>query len=775
MRAVMTRQSNVKWVCSTLAVALSAGAAFGQSEVPTVTITRDDTRLTESCRVVIPAGAVISDLNGNGVIHIAADGITVEFVEGSELVGMAGIDGWEAKGTGAYDRLTGIGIRIEGVRGVTVRGAKIRGFHDGIVAVDAPGLTIEDAELTDLFHQALRSTPAAEDAGDWLSPHANDAGEWLTNYGAALAVRDSRGVTVRRVKVRRSQNGIVLDRVNGSSVYDNDCSFLSGWGVAMWRSSGNTISRNALDYCVRGHVEGVYNRGQDSAGLLMFEQCNDNYILENSATHSGDGVFAFAGNEAIGQASPIGDIDYLDAGVNGNVIAGNNLSYSAAHGLELTFSENNVVTGNRFVGNAICGVWGGYSSSMRVHANVFADNGGMAYGLERGGINAEHASGWLIDENVFVNNRTAIQFWVDNDETTLRLPGVRLGYRGVDGNSVVRNRIIVNGDHPFGEGDELIGLQVRRDVSDVNTASRPFGTNWLIDNEFEFDEGLGRTIVNDQAEFSTPDRPIDELVWFSEIPEPSVLGDSSPAADSMAYGDRSSIVMDRWRAWDFESLLFRESARSSGAREYELFVPEGFDDEVHVEALSGPEVFFSRAEGAGLLDPYVFRVESNASGPVTASVFRVRVGDDFERTVVAPLVRLDWDVRLWEWEADPLADRAGWLAESEGFAPMRHSDLDFPFGNSGPPGVDGVVADGFGLVGETTATLPAGRWRLRTLSDDGVRVIINGRAVIDRWDIHGPTPDEAVFTSDGVAPTSIRVEYFESDGYATLRVGLEPV
>ncbi|MFT5423480.1 MAG: parallel beta-helix repeat protein, partial [Phycisphaerales bacterium] len=610
---------------SVLLLAVAAGAGLAQRDLPTVTVTRDDTRLTESCRVVIPKGAVIADLNGNGVIHIAADGITVEFADGTELVGMAGLDEWEATGTGAYDRLTGIGVRIEGVRGVTLRGARVRGFHDGIVAVDAPGLTIEDAVLTDLYQASLRSTPAAEDSADWISPHANDGGEWLANYGAALSVKDSDGVTVRRVKVRRSQNGIVLDRVNNGVVYDNDCSFLSGWGIAMWRSSGNTISRNALDYCVRGHVEGVYNRGQDSAGLLMFEQCNDNKILENSATHSGDGIFAFAGNEAIGQNPPIGEIDYLDAGVNSNLFAGNNLSYAAAHGLELTFSENNVVAGNRFVGNAICGIWGGYSSAMRVHGNVFSENGGMAYGLERGGINAEHASGWLIDENEFINNRCAIQFWIDNDESTLRLPGVRLGYRGVDGNTVTRNRIVMNAQHPFGDGAELIGLQVRRDVSNVNERSRPFGTNWLIENEF--DDEVGRTIVNDQAEFVTPDRPIEDLVWFTEIPEPTVLGTATPVADSMAYGDRSSIIMGRWRAWDFESPMFREAHRSSGSRRYELFVPEGFAGQVRVETLAGPEVRIERAQSAGPLEPYRITVESGDDAPVTASAFTVHAGE----------------------------------------------------------------------------------------------------------------------------------------------------
>ena len=36
----------------------------------------------------------------------------------------------------------------------------------------------------------------------------------------------------------------------------------------MWRSSATSFHRNAFDFCVRGYSHGVYNRGQDSAGIL---------------------------------------------------------------------------------------------------------------------------------------------------------------------------------------------------------------------------------------------------------------------------------------------------------------------------------------------------------------------------------------------------------------------------------------------------------------------------------------------------------------------------
>ncbi|MCH7791447.1 MAG: right-handed parallel beta-helix repeat-containing protein, partial [Planctomycetes bacterium] len=274
--------------------ALTAVLAAVQPNLPEIVVEHDDTVIDQSCRVVIPDGTIIRDENGDGVIHIEADDIIVEFVDGrAELIGAP-------RGT-PWDELDGIGIRIDGRTGVTLRNVHSHRYRCGIYATNADGLTIESADVSDGYAQRLRSTPQAEDGADWLTPHNNDDNQWLTKYGAAIYVEDSEGVTIRDCYARRRQNGIILDTVAHSRVYDNDFSFLSGWGLAMWRSSDNVISRNAFDFCVRGYSHGVYNRGQDSAGILMFEQNNRNVFAENSATHGGDCFFGFGGREALGE------------------------------------------------------------------------------------------------------------------------------------------------------------------------------------------------------------------------------------------------------------------------------------------------------------------------------------------------------------------------------------------------------------------------------------------------------------------------------------------
>jgi hypothetical protein len=155
------------------------------------------------------------------------------------------------------------------------------------------------------------------------------------------------------------------------------------------------------------------------------------------------------------------------------------------------------------------------------------------------------------------------------------------------------------------------------------------------------------------------------------------------------------------------------------------------------------------------------------------------VGEGWSRPIEGRFVDAAWTVRAWAWKADPLVDVDAWRAEARGVEAVRLNQLDLAFGNGSPASVDARLAvtarDRFGLVAQTEIALPPGRWRVRTLSDDGVRVFVNGAMVIERWDIHGPTEDVAEFEVTGRGPTRIGVEYFENSGFATLRVGVERV
>ena len=760
---------------------LPAGNA---TPLPTVVVERDNTIITQSCIVEIPAGRVIEDKEGNGALVIGADRITVRFRQGALLRGAASDKRW--------DQLTGIGIRIDGHRGVAIENAHVHGFKNGLVATAADGLVVRGGDFSDNYRQHLRSTPAAEDGSDWLFPHHNDDTKWRDEYGGAVCVESSTNVTIRDIRVRRGQNGIILDRVEASAIYDNDCSFLSGWGLALWRSSRNRISRNAFDFCVRGHVEGVYNRGQDSAGILCFEQCNNNVFAENSATHGGDCFFGFAGQEAIGEKwwnsererlrketgrKEVDDLIRVPAelakqmsalGCNRNLLIGNDFSYAPAHGIELTFSEGNRLVRNRLVENAICGVWGGYSSGTFIVENEFDGNGGMAYGLERGGINMEHAADNLILRNRFVNNKCAVHLWWNNNVTLMKYPGVAGTERGVTSNVISGNRFEINREIPFQnlrKDAQLIVLQLRD------------SDHGHVTNNFFFDNQVN--LSHPQAiEFAL--KPGCEPLLAGQMPAYEIAasrpsGKKHPVGMRKRLRGRDQIVMDEWGPWDHESPLVRPAKKGTNAAAYDLF---GLQRAPTIEILEGD---VTRAiESAKGVEPV--RLVLRASPGVTAYRARLSAGD-FQKELRGTIVNAQWQVKFFAWKVDPREDPGAWrkLAEAPDAVAATTTGLDFPFGSGGPRDLKlsdslnqrGPGPDHFGLIARTELKLPKGRWRFRTLSDDGIRVVVNNKPVIDNWTWHVPTNNEGLFVQPAAEGVPIVVEYFEIDGFAVLQLQIE--
>ena len=89
--------------------------------------------------------------------------------------------------------------------------------------------------------------------------------------------------------------------------------------IGLYRSSDNTIVGNRIDFDVRGYSHGFYRRGQDSAGLLFFEQSSRNVVAFNSATHGGDGFFLWASQSTM---------DTGEGGANDNVLYANDFGFA---------------------------------------------------------------------------------------------------------------------------------------------------------------------------------------------------------------------------------------------------------------------------------------------------------------------------------------------------------------------------------------------------------------------------------------------------------------
>jgi len=723
-----------------IAVCAIAGAPASASPrvddaLPPLVVDRDNVLVERSASLRIPGP--IEDRDRTGVITIRGSDLVVD------LTGQV-LDG-RASGI-APDAYAGTGIRVSG-RNVTIRGGTFIGFQVAILAEDAPGLTIEGATFADMRRQRLKSSVLAEHGDDWLWPHDNDAGEWADRYGAAIVVRRSAGAVIRSIEVRSSQNGILLESSDHAKIYDNDCSYLSGWGIAMWRSSACTITRNALDFCVRGYSHGKYNRGQDSAGILIFEQCNDNVIAENSLTHGGDGVFGFAGREALGERGQAQPQEWYAArGSNRNIFYANDLSDAAAHGLEMTFGTGNIIAGNLIERCAITGIWAGYCRETLIEGNTVSECGASGYGLENGGINIEHGARSIIRANSFSGNSVGIHLWWDADESLAATPWGRANDVSMSTATIARNTF----------RNEPIPWRLR----DTK------GVTHFSGNDLDDSCGGGEM---------TGDSPIDAAeVTEAEsfvLDSSRILGNSRPVGARSDRRGRDKIVMTEWGPWDGESPLLRPLTIAGLWDQY-----EGLGTTLSAENVvtKGPVKLQFSAQGTraaviparhDLLTPYEIALKTSDGG--AAQTFR------------GVIWQVPWAGIAFAWnEIDPREDHEGWL--EAGWAQPEECAarvMRFPFGALGPSdpavGMPGTLRsanlprDRFGIHLESLEfSIPAGRWRLTALADDGVRVWLNDELVLDDWSHHGVRPVSAELTFEDETIADMRLDYFEIDGAA---------
>lgn len=692
----------------TLAVLLSA--LFSMA-LPVVT-PKDDLVITESCRLK-PGTYRIADAGEPGVIRIEGEHLTV-ILDGVVLDGAA---------EGAKpDTFTGTGVIVRGKANI-VHGGTVRGFKVGMEVDGGEGHWVIGTELTHGFAQHLKSTPAAEDPSDWLWPHENDEGQWAENYGAGIRVHGAKDVHLVSLSGRSQQNGILLENTTDSVVQGCDFSFHSGWGLAMWRASGNRVERNSFDFCVRGFSNGVYERGQDSAGILMFEQCSRNVIRGNSATHSGDGLFLYAGHETTRKTG--------EGGSNDNLIEGNDFSFAVANGIEATFSTGNRMIGNRLEG-CNYGVWAGYSRKTTIERNTIRD---AIYA----GVAIEHGSDNVIAENLFVDCRIAVRLWWDEDPDLLSSAYGKKN-RTNSADTVIRGNRIEGGK---------VGLRIESS------------------SNIRF---VGNTVTGAEQNVAT----VGENPGFvEEAPAEEVHPEIVEwREETGARRGRRFMIVGEWGPYDFGAPLLNP-VRSDGDRQAEFailglnapvfLVESETRGTVQAEILFFPDrdpaVRVTPKEGATGLLPFRFVVETGKT----------------RLTGTGSLLVTEWKVRFFDLGAvDPIADPDAFAALLAGEPALEKTvgKLDFPFASDGPG--EPLGKDRFATLAEAEIALRAGKYRIATTSDDGIRVLLDGKEILRNWTRHAPAVDETVVeVKEGTH--RFRVEHFELDGYARLAFEIRPV
>ena len=131
-------------------------------------------------------------------------------------------------------------------------------------------------------------------------------------------------------------------------------------------------------------------------------------------------------------------------------------------------------------------------------------------------------------------------------------------------------------------------------------------------------------------------------------------------------------------------------------------------------------------------------------------------------------VPIDWQVRFYDFGPAPdTPAKTGGFAALTSSAPLKTERIDRLDYLSSRAIADGVPVNHVALVADAEVELPAGRYTLRSISDDGVRVWIDGTQAIDNWKAHESAVDTAPLEG---GRHHLHVEYYELTGFAELRV-----
>lgn len=670
--------------------------------------------------------------------------MTVVLIEGNNIV----VDFNNAELRGSNDKknpdeFTGIAILVRNSRNVMIKNLKARGYKIAFIARNTEKLSVENCDFSYNYRQHLNSTQEKEDISDWMSYHHNEKDEWL-RYGAGMYLKDCNSFTVKNCTVTGGQNALMMMRCNNGKIYNNDFSFNSGIGIGMYRCNANQVSYNRINFNVRGYSHEVYNRGQDSAGILVYEQSSFNIFYKNSVTHGGDGFFLWAGQTTM---------DTGNGGCNYNEIINNDFSYAPTNGVEVTFSTVRV-GGNRIF-ECDHGIWGGYSWDSKFNNNQFRNN--------RIAIAIEHGQHNEILYNLFAGDREAVKLWSRKEQPSDWGYAKYRDTRSVDyiitGNSFNNNPFVfslsgTDSLHIFFNTYSGYGAIMRKDSSVTNIDS----------------------VTLDMA---------DTTLSIPDVPNPI-----DPFTGNGKLSGRKNIRITEWGPYDFRyPFIWNTNPTDKGdTMKFDILGPKGKwkikslkgvtgvsqDNGTFPASITAVKIQGERTDISIELQ-YTGVAFTNAMGEKipTGKPYRFQFRKFFQP--------VEWEVLFFHLDTNyynPI--KSGSLfSMTERKAPFKteHPDkLDYAWW--GGIKEAGIQHTQFITSASGHANFPAGEYELSITWDDAVRVYVDEKLVVDEWNpslyTFDESPNRKVRLKLG-GEHNFRVEHLELGGFATLALKIKPV
>jgi hypothetical protein len=299
-------------------------------------------------------------------------------------------------------------------------------------------------------------------------------------------------------------------------------------------------------------------------------------------------------------------------------------------------------------------------------------------------------------------------------------------------------------------------------------------TQWIIGDERRMDDSTrdsGRGAMRPGYDMvRIPDLPRE----FERLVPPRIPGSLEPGTDSLARRNRSAIIVTEWGPYDWRSPLLWpiDSSRASPLK-LAVLGPEG---RWRVVGRHGIRMVSrdSGYVGVSAVDTIVVTPAPGQENDweltlehVPGALASGQPGKRFSYRRFEPAI--DWSVRFFTWSdsaADPPKNAAAFatLLRSTPTVSRQAPRLDYLWYR---PTIAGVPQDRFAIAASGTVTLAPGEYTLRTISDDGVRVWVDDRLVIDSWTPHESKVDAVAL---GGGRHAIRVQYYQLQGWTELRL-----
>jgi parallel beta-helix repeat protein len=631
------------------------------------------------------------------LITIRGNNITVDFNQ-AVLQGSAN--------TEQPNQFYGLAVRVEkGSTNITILNASIHGYKVALLADSVTHLQVYNSNLSYNYRQQLHSNWRREDVSDWMSYHHNENGEWL-RYGAGIYLTNCSHAVIKGNTITGGQCGLMMTRCNRADVYQNNFTFNSGIGIGMYRSSHNNIYQNNLDFNVRGYSDSLYNRGQDSGGILVFEQSSNNVFAYNSVTHSGDGFFLWAGQHTM---------DTGEGGCNHNTIYENDFSFAPTNGIEVTFSKNDIE--KNIINDCDNGIWGGYSYGSFIYDNTIQGN--------KTGIAIEHGQDNTILFNKFEKNKTAIKLWSRATQPA------DWGYAKYRDTRSKNYRIYAN---------EFTGENIVYDIMGTDSI-------WLAGNPKHntnkiFKTGDRLTRLDTSKENGYVDFTTDGISASEKIV--STLPRTTYTLMQYPFG-RGQMRITEWGPYNFAyPLLWLKKVDSNGVYHFEVLHPIGS------WTIKNSQGFTILGQNKNSL---IARVDSSVQHRSIGLTFTgLSFNDGFGRQHHAGIpytfgyyefdAHAKWTIRYYRWDTlhNPNNNYYSFLSSLQApFFIEQTPKIDYTWW--GTVGKD-LPADTFATVAESIMVLPASHYTISITAYDMVKLFIDGTPVIDAWDASNALLDE---------------------------------